>query len=262
MTVEHADFLNRAEAYLDGEATPEDRRAIETHLAACADCRAELERRRAFSRRLKAGATYHEAPAGLARALAARLPESDAAVLPFAKPVPRRSREAFWRPAALAASFLLAVLVSGGTGYFASLPAAGDRIVQQVVDDHVRSLLAGHLTDVISTDQHTVKPWFDGRVDTAPPVRDFAAEGFELVGGRLDYLDHRPVAAVVYRHGKHPINLFVWADPSETTGLPAVSERQGYNLRHWMEGDLSFWLVSDTEADALAKLEALIRQPQ
>ena len=260
MSMDHAEFLDRADAYLDGETTPEDRRAIEAHLAACADCRAELERRQAFSRRLKAAASYHEAPAGLALALASRLPESGGAVVPFPGPARQRSREAFWRPTALAASFLLAVLVSGGTGYFVSLPATGDRIAQQVVDDHVRSLLAGHLTDVLSTDQHTVKPWFDGRIDTAPPVHDFAAQGFELVGGRLDYLDHRPVAALVYRHGKHPINLFVWADPSQTTGLPAVGERQGYNLRHWMEGDLSFWLVSDVEADALAQLEDLIRK--
>jgi anti-sigma factor RsiW len=109
----------------------------------------------------------------------------------------------------------------------ASLPPTGDRITQQVVDDHVRSLLAGPLTDVLSTDQHTVKPWSAGRLDTAPPVRDLAADGFALVGGRLDHLDHRPVAALVYRHGKHPINLFIWADPSQTTGLPADTQRQG-----------------------------------
>jgi anti-sigma factor RsiW len=249
-----------ADAYLDGEVTPAVKAEIEAHLKGCAGCRAELAARKDFSRRLKAGASYYEAPEGLARALAGRLPEGGK-VLPIARPAPAGSREAAWRPLALAASFLLAVLVSGGAGYMASLPAEGDRITQQVVDDHVRSLLAGHLTDVLSTDQHTVKPWFNGHIDTAPPVRDFAAEGFALVGGRLDYLDHRPVAALVYRHGKHPINLFVWSDPSQRAGLPSATQRQGYNIRHWMEGDISFWLVSDVEADALAELEALLRKP-
>jgi anti-sigma factor RsiW len=143
----------------------------------------------------------------------------------------------------------------------ASLSGSADRITQEVVDSHVRSLLAAHLTDVTSTDQHTVKPWFDGRLDTAPPVKDFTAEGFPLIGGRLDYIDHRPVAAMVYRHGKHPINLFVWADPSHTFGEPEAASRQGYNIRHWTEGDLTFWLVSDVEADALAELETLLRRP-
>jgi len=249
-----------ADAYLDGEVTPAAKAEIEAHLKDCAGCRAEYAARRDFSRRLKAGASYYEAPDGLVRALAARLPDGGR-VAPPGKPASFRPREAVWRPIALAASFLLAILVSGGTGYLASLPAEGDRITQQVVDDHVRSLLAGHLTDVLSSDQHTVKPWFDGRVDTAPPVRDFAAEGFVLVGGRLDYLDNRPVPALVYRHGKHLINLFVWSDPSQRAGLPSVTQRQGYNIRHWMEGDMSFWLISDVEADALAQLETLLRTP-
>lgn len=249
-----------ADAYLDGEVTPAVKAEIEAHLKDCAGCRAELAARRDFSRRLKAGASFYDAPDSLVRALAARLPESGK-VVPLAKPAYFRSREAAWRPIALAASFLLAILVSGGTGYMASLPGEGDRITQQVVDDHVRSLLADHLTDVLSTDQHTVKPWFNGRIDTAPPVHDFTAQGFTLVGGRLDYLDHRPVAALVYRHGKHPINLFVWSDPSQREGLPSVTQRQGYNIRHWMEGDMSFWLVSDVEADALAQLEELLRKP-
>jgi anti-sigma factor RsiW len=258
--MDHKELLALADAYLDGEVTPGAKAEIEAHLKDCAACRAELEARKDFSRRLKAGASYYEAPESLIRSLAARLPESGK-VVPLAVPVPARSRAAAWRPMALAASFLLAILVSGGTGYMASLPAEGDRITQQVVDDHVRSLLAGHLTDVLSTDQHTVKPWFDGHIDTAPPVHDFAAQGFALVGGRLDYLDHRPVAALVYRHGKHPINLFIWSDPSEREGLPSVTTRQGYNIRHWMDGDLSFWLVSDVEADALAQLETLVRNP-
>jgi anti-sigma factor RsiW len=191
--------------------------------------------------------------------LARRLVARPAAV---AEPAPAPMRERFWRPMAIAASFVLAMLFSGGLGYMSSLPAGGDRITQQVVDSHIRSLLAGHLTDVTSTDQHTVKPWFNGHLDTAPLVKDFAAQGFPLVGGRLDYIDHRPVAAMVYRHGLHPINLFVWADPSATAGQPGATSRQGYNIRHWVDKDMTYWLISDLEADQLANLETLLRKPE
>ena len=249
-----------ADAYLDGELPPASRAEIDAHLAGCPACRAEIEANRAFIARLKADVSYFEAPPGLAARLAQRLGSEPAGTVVRLSPAPKR--ESFWRPMALAASFVLAVLLSGGVGYMSSLPVSGDRITQEVVDSHVRSLLAGHLTDVASTDQHTVKPWFNGHLDTAPPVKDFAAQGFPLIGGRLDYIDHRPVAAMVYRHGLHPINLFVWADPSQSLGQPAVTSRQGYNIRHWVEGDLTYWLISDVEAGALANLETLLRKPE
>jgi len=253
-----------ANAYIDGELPPASRAEVEAHLAGCPDCRAAIEAERSFIARLKSGARYHEAPAGLTDRLSARLveclpAESGATVVPL-KPKP--ARDSLWRPMALAASFLLAAILSGGVGYMSSLPASGDLITQEVVDSHVRSLLAGHLTDVMSTDQHTVKPWFNGHLDTAPPVKDFAGEGFPLIGGRLDYIDHRPVAAMVYRHGLHPINLFVWADPSAAAGQPGATSRQGYNIRHWVEGDLTYWLISDVEGDQLDKFEALLRKPE
>ena len=254
------ELLSLADAYLDGELPPASRAEIDAHLAGCAACRAEIEANRAFIARLKAGASYFEAPPGLAARLARRLGSEPASTVVRLSPAPKR--ESFWRPMALAASFLLAALLSGGVGYMSSLPAGGDRITQEVVDSHVRSLLAGHLTDVSSTDQHTVKPWFNGHLDTAPPVKDFAAQGFPLIGGRLDYIDHRPVAAMVYRHSLHPINLFVWADPSQSLGQPSVASRQGYNIRHWVDGDLTYWLISDVEADVLAKLETLLRKPE
>ncbi len=258
------DVRSLTDAYIDGELPSASRAELEAHIAGCPDCRAAIEAERAFIARLKTGVSYHEAPAGLSARLAARLSETLAAesagtVVPL-KPKPRR--DSFWRPMALAASFVLAALLSGGIGYMSSLPASGDLITQQIVDSHVRSLLAGHLTDVTSTDQHTVKPWFNGHLDTAPPVKDFAGQGFPLIGGRLDYIDHRPVAAMVYRHGLHPINLFVWADPSAVAGQPAATSRQGYNIRHWVEGDLTYWLISDVEADQLDNLESLLRRPE
>jgi len=249
-----------ADAYLDGELPPASQAEVDTHLAGCADCRAEVEARRAFMLHIKADTSYFEAPPALSQRLAQRLMAGPVALAPRAAPTPTRER--FWRPMAIAASFLLAMLLSGGVGYMSSLPVGGDHITQEVVDGHIRSLLVGHLTDVTSTDQHTVKPWFNGHLDTAPPVKDFAAEGFALVGGRLDYIDHRPVAAMVYRHGLHPINLFVWADPSATAGQPGATSRQGYNIRHWVEKDMTFWLISDLEADQLDRLERLLRQPE
>jgi anti-sigma factor (TIGR02949 family) len=255
--MDHKSVLQQIDAWLDGELPPASRAEIETHLAGCTDCRATADAERAFIARVKSTASYHKAPADLAARLSQTLRAEADNVVPL-KRTPRRDN--LWRPLALAASFVLAVLLSGGAGYLGSLPASGDVIVQEVVDSHVRSLLANHLTDVTSTDQHTVKPWFNGHLDTAPPVKDFAAEGFPLIGGRLDYIDHRPVAAMVYRHGLHPINLFVWADPSRTEGQPAATSRQGYNIRHWVVGDLTYWLISDVEADQLDALETMLRK--
>ena len=262
--MDHKEVRDLAGAWLDGELPKDSRAQFETHIAGCADCRGTVEAERAMIARVKSSATYHAAPADLVARLSQKLRaevNSDAAAgtnVVALRPASRR--ESFWRPMALAASFVLAALLSGGVGYMSSLPAEGDQIVQQIVDSHVRSLLANHLTDVTSTDQHTVKPWFNGHLDTAPPVKDFAAQGFPLIGGRLDYIDHRPVAAMVYRHGLHPINLFIWSDPSMTQGQPSATARQGYNIRHWVDGDLTYWLISDVEADQLGVLENLLRK--
>jgi anti-sigma factor RsiW len=262
--MDHKEVRDLAGAWFDGELPKDSRAQLETHIAGCADCRGAVEAERAMIARVKSTATYHEAPRDLAARLSQKLrAETNDGAEAGSNVVALRAapgRESFWRPMALAASFVLAALLSGGVGYMSSIPATGDQLVQQTVDSHVRSLLANHLTDVASTDQHTVKPWFNGHLDTAPPVKDFAAQGFPLIGGRLDYVDHRPVAAMVYRHGMHPINLFVWSDPSSTKGQPSAASRQGYNIRHWVDGDLTYWLISDVEADQLDVLESLLRK--
>ncbi len=195
---------------------------------------------------LRGEATYHRASEALRRKLKARLGA------PAAAPPPRRWwREAasFGIGAALAAMLVLVVRPVGG----------GDSgLVAAVVDDHVRSLQPGHLTDVVSTDQHTVKPWFDGRLDFAPPVKDAAPDGFPLIGGRLDYLDGRPVAALAYEKGKHLINLLIWPERVGAAG-PASAERNGYHLVHWIAGGMAFWAVSDVEED---QLDAFVRDWQ
>lgn len=195
--------------------------------------------------------TRYTAPPGLAARIGAALDAAgtEAAVIPLPPRVARRAT--YWRPLALAASFVLAIVLSSGTTWYVTASNRQDQLAEQVIDSHLRSLQADHLIDVASSDQHTVKPWFDGKLDLSPPVVDLAAQGFPLVGGRLDYLDDHPVAALVYRHKKHIINVFVWTPKGGGLAPPPPAEIQGYNLRHWQQGDFTFWAVSDVETDAL-----------
>ena len=148
-----------------------------------------------------------------------------------------------------------AVSAIAATGLVAIVLRNDDQqqLTAEIVSAHLRSLQAGHLTDVISTDQHTVKPWFNGKLDVAPPVIDLTAQGFTLVGGRLDYVDARPIGAVVYRRRLHVINLFVAQTSSTETRAPTTETFQGFNIRRWSEGGMNFWAVSDLAADELAE---------
>jgi len=119
--------------------------------------------------------------------------------------------------------------------------------------------MVDHLVDVTSSDQHTVRPWFNGKIDFAPPVADFAASGFPLVGGRVDYIGGRPVAALVYRHDRHLVNVFIWPAGGAPAGQQEFSS-QGYHLVRWNDADLEYWAVSDLNARELAVLAALLRQ--
>jgi anti-sigma factor RsiW len=236
-----------AQADFDGELDAAQAAAMEAHRADCPDCQAayaELAQTRAA---LRGGGLYHRAPESLRLVLAAKL-------APLPQPAPsRRPRAAWWRwpavnlglGAAVAAALALLLLAPGQSG-----------LIDQLVDDHLRSLQQGHLEDVVSTDQHTVKPWFDGKIDFAPPVKDLADQGFPLTGGRLDYLGGKPVAALVYVHGKHPINLFVWPQ-SGVADKSVTAERNGYNLIHWDGDGMNFWAVSDLEK---AELEDFVRR--
>ena len=143
-------------------------------------------------------------------------------------------------------------------------PVPTTDISQEVVSNHIRSLLpvGGHLTDVLSTDQHTVKPWFDGKVDFAPPVRDFPDQDFHLYGGRLEYMDHRTVATLVYQRRLHFINLYIWPNGQSGSTAETTTIRQGYNLIHWSSSGMNFWAVSDLSSIELREFARLVQQGQ
>jgi anti-sigma factor RsiW len=247
------DIPGLVQSYADGELDSDQADALEAHLRDCTECTRLVEAQRGWQRTMRAGMTRFAAPDRLRARLAVALSEADDAI----EAPPRR--HAAWRPLAMAASLAFAIVASSGVTAYFTLPSEQDRIVDSVVSGHVRSLMANHLTDVPSSDQHTVKPWFHGRIDLAPPVDDLAPQGYKLIGGRLDYLERQPAAALVYQHREHPINLFVVAAPSAGDGKPSditsVAER-GYNVLHWTAGGMAFWAVSDLD---LAELRDFAR---
>lgn len=160
-----------------------------------------------------------------------------------------------WAGAA-AALLLVAITVRSVSPLW---PSASELTAREVVDEHLRSLTQNHLTDVLSSNQHTVKPWFDGRLSFAPPVNDLAAEGFPLVGGRIDYLDGRPVAAVVYRRRQHIINLFISSARDASDSSPVSQARAGYNIVDWTKSGMRYWAVSSLNAPELSQFAHTIR---
>jgi anti-sigma factor RsiW len=219
--------------FADGELDVVRAAEIETHLADCRACSDALEEIAALHTALGAAELYHPMPAGLEKRVRARLP---------------RERRIHTGWAAIAAVLILAVLA--GWEYRRQSENA---LVSELMTSHVRSLMAEHLFDVRSSDQHTVKPWFTGKIDFAPEVTDFAAQGFPLAGGRLDYVAGRAVAALVYQRNKHDINVYIW--PGESGSM--TTQKDGFNFDHWSARGMTYWAVSDlngTELDQLAHL--------
>jgi anti-sigma factor (TIGR02949 family) len=237
--------------YLDGELGASDRAALEAHLAGCAGCTEAVARERGVIRAVREGATRHAAPPALrARVSAAIAAES------LGRSGQTGGTRQWMR---LAASALVAAVIASTTTWQIATQERRDLVGEEILDSHVRSLMASHLTDVASSDQHSVKPWFNGRLDLSPPVTDFTEQGFPLVGGRLDYIDRRPVAALVYRHRQHIINLFVMPDAGVTAEPAAASSRQGYNVLRWRDGGMALWAVSDLNPAELRQFEELVR---
>jgi anti-sigma factor RsiW len=238
MTCDEAEIL--LHALIDGELDAGHARAVEEHIAGCPACAAQFAAYRAMSRAMEGADLRYAAPPALRRRIEASLPQTRAP-----------SRRAVLKGFAMGS----AVSAIAASGLFAIVLRSDDdaRVDSEVVSAHLRSLQAGHLTDVVSTDQHTVKPWFNGKLDVAPPVIDLTAQGFTLIGGRLDYVDARPIGAIVYRRRAHVINLFV-AQTASTERRAAKNETlQGFNIRRWSERGLNYWAVSDLAADELAE---------
>jgi anti-sigma factor RsiW len=239
------------DGYADRELDLVHSLEVESHLHECVACSERYESSQVLRTALTHPALYFRAPADLERKLQASLRGST-------KPEPP-SRVRVWRwlnaaiPAALAAGVLLIALplVRG--------PSNDEILRREIVSSHVRSLIADHLADVASSDEHTVKPWFAGKVDFSPPVVDLKNKGFPLIGGRLDYIDNRPVAALVYQRNKHYINLFVWPSSSKSDAATETISRQGYNLFHWSKAGMNYWAISDLNH---AELQEFTREIQ
>ena len=235
MTCEETEIL--LHALLDDELDAGHARDVETHVATCKRCAAQLRDYRDMRGALQSVDLKFKAPAELRRRIDARLPA------PASQPSRRTLLKGFAAGAglssAIAAGLVLAIMRTD----------QDSRIMAEVVSAHLRSLQAEHLTDVQSTDRHTVKPWFNGKLDVAPPVVDLTAQGFTLIGGRLDYVDGKAVAALVYRRRVHVINLFIAQGTDRHAAT--IETLQGFNIRRWAEPGFSLWAVSDLNADEL-----------
>lgn len=241
------------DAYIDGESPPETAGQLEAHVRECARCAASVADRRALRDALVGGAPYHGAPAGLRAEIERRLGDGAGG----GKTDTVRFRTPRWAWGALAASVALAGMTAWlGIGRMGG-PGLEEAIVHEAVSSHIRGLMASHLADVASTDQHTVKPWFAGKIDFAPRVMDFKEEGFALAGGRLDYVGGRPVAALIYSRRAHVVTLFTCPDASGTARPARAIEDRGYHAVAWSDGAMRFCAVSDAAAEDVMMLAGL-----
>ena len=242
--------------YLDGEFDPLRAEEFERHLESCSQCIAQLEEQEALRASLQSAQLYERAPAGLSakfkRQIASAEAESD----------DQWSWVPIWRwiAASVAIVVLVAVTYIGGQRILATRPGVERAELTEVIDAHIRSLQPGHLTDVASTDQHNVKPWFDGKLDYIPPVRDLAENGFPLVGGRLDVLNGRSVAVLIYGRRKHFINVFVWPESRKESLIPATGTRNGYQWICSRAHGMEFCAISDVSAADLHDLTELLQE--
>jgi anti-sigma factor RsiW len=243
------------DAYIDNELDVTATIAVKQHLRTCSECPQLLESRKAIRDLLNDPQVRFEAPDSLLGKIRSVLP-------PPEPDLKRRTGSRlvvpwFSLPLALAAAIavIFGLAIMNRTRIFDR--SGGDALAQEAISSHVRSLLAAHLLDVPSTDQHTVKPWFNGKLKFSPPVHDFADHGFRLIGGRLDYFNGREVAALVYQRNKHVINLFIWPSESGQQMAAQIFTKDGYHVSHWVGDGFEFWAVSDVNAEDLRAFASL-----
>lgn len=241
---------NLLDIYLDCELDPMRSLEIEEHLRDCARCAQSQSDRTALRRSFKNESLYFKAPSDLQNQIRRSVRQAAKAEAPAGW----FSASWFKMAAPLAAAALVVLTV---VPRFLG-PSPDELLTQEVVAGHIRSMMADHLADVPSTDEHTVKPWFNGKLDFSPPVSDLASAGFPLIGGRLDYLNNRPVAALIYRRDKHVINVFVWPAEQATTSSVSIKMQQGYNVIRWSSAGMNFWVISDLESSQLEKFTELL----
>lgn len=261
MTCEES--IKLVDGYLDGELDVITNQQIEQHLSACAKCQSIFQMQETLATTIKSAAPYYTAPAELRRRIhSSLLEENNSSPKRTGIADNRQHLETVifpsqWNWLGLAAAILLVAITL--FNFLPRSPRLGHNqfLVAQLIASHARSLMANHLTDVVSSDQHTVKPWLDAKLDFAPGVYDLTGDGFPLIGGRLDYLENRPVAALVYQRRKHFINLFVWPLRSEKSPATETLEQDGYHLVHWIDSDLNYWAVSDVSEKDLQEFKEL-----
>lgn len=244
-------------ALMDGELDAMNAVEFETHLTKCELCAAEYERQTKIRSVIREFGSMEKPSDRLHLDIEAMI--DNAAPTPAAPVQVRRSIQSSWWAEglglAMAASLALFILLPTG-GDSVRVPTGGDSVRDQVVSSHVRSLLASHLTDVETSERHTVRPWFNGKVEAAPLAVDLADEGFPLAGGRLDYIENQVVAALVYKRGNHIINLFVSSAPDKQDIAPRESSFRGYNLCRWRNDGVEFWAVTDAGETELQAFQA------
>jgi len=242
-------------AYLDGELDVLRSLEFEEHLNGCSACSGSLQEHQSLRTAISARSLYFSAPCGLEHKVLSAVRK--AAASETSRPAWRWTWS--WKWPVWLAPFAAAALVMVVTLHLWTQHWTEDQRVQEIISAHVRSLMVNHLTDVASSDQHTVKPWFNGKLNFSPTVIDPATEGFPLIGGRLDYVGDYPAAALVYQRRKHYINLFVSSSDQTATTKEDLLTRHGYTLRHWLQGGMEYWAVSDVNKSDLQQFVQLVR---
>jgi len=237
--------------YIDGELDIVKALEIEEHLQSCAECSQQYKELMVLKSVVSRTTLFNPAPKGLEKRIKSSVRKANQASQPWL------SLQLRWIAIAV---FLVGFIILGVMiGSRAFNQSQEFTLAREVQSAHVRSLMASHLTDITSTDQHTVKPWFNGKLDFSPPVVDLATQGFPLIGGRLDYIENYPVAALVYQRNKHDINLFIWPSGNTEEGL-RYSTYNGYNVYHWTQSGMTYWAVSDLNPDELKSFVELVQK--